>query len=178
MRLTDSYPYTMSELQRITTEYSEAEDRIRLTGELAAGGMLTLWLTQRLLNRLVPHLTAWLEQQTGNAPLAEVRQEMAQQKATSELEPQAPVRADAQAQGVLIHSVDLKAAKVSLALVFKDAAGQGVARLQLQTKPLRQWLGIVHGQYIKAQWPTGVWPVWVEQAPVSVAPINRSAVLH
>jgi ABC-type transporter Mla MlaB component len=168
----------MTALQRITTEYSEAEDRLRLTGELAAGEVLTLWLTQRLLSRLVPHLTAWLEQQTGNAPLAEVRQEMAQQKASSELEPQASVRVDAQAQGVLIHSVDLKAAKVSLSLVFKDATGQEVARLQLQSKPLRQWLGIVHGQYNKAQWPTGVWPVWVEAAQVSVAPKTRSAVLH
>ena len=165
-------------LQRITTEYIEHEDRIRLTCELAAGDVLTLWLTQRMLNRLIPHLCRWLEQQTGNAPLAEVRQEMAQQKARLELERQAPVRADAQAQGVLIHSVDVKAPKASLALVFKESTGQEVARLQLQTKPLRQWLEIVHGQYIKAQWHTGVWPVWVEQAPVSVALINRSAVLH
>jgi len=164
-------------LQRITTEYVDTEDRIRLTGEVAAGEVLTLWLTQRLLNRLIPHLCGWLEQQTGNAPLAEVRQEMAQQKARLELEPQAPVRADAQAQGVLIHSVDLKAATASLALVFKDAAGQEVARLQLQSKPLRQWLGIVHGQYVKAQWPAEVWPAWVQQAPVSKSP-KTSAVLH
>jgi ABC-type transporter Mla MlaB component len=168
----------MTILQRITTEYSEAEDRLRLTGELAAGEVLTLWLTRRLLNRLVPHLTAWLEQQTGNAPLAEVRQGMAQQKASSELEPQAPVRVDVQAQGVLIHSVDLKAAQAAVALVFKNADGQELARLHLQTKPLRQWLGIVHGQYVKAQWPTGVWPVWVEQAKVNAIPQARSAVLH
>lgn len=168
----------MTGLQRITTEYVDTEDRIRLAGELTAGEVLTLWLTQRLLNRLIPHLCRWLEQHTGNAPLAELRQEIAQQKVRSELEPQAPVRAGAQVQGVLIHSVDLKAAKAGMALLFKDVAGQEVARLQLPRKPLRQWLSILHGQYRLAAWPTCVWPAWVEEAQVGLMPKNRSVVLH
>ena len=56
-----------AQLQRITTEYNEPEDRIRLSGELAQGDTVVLWLTQRLLNRLVPHLTAWLSQQLAPA---------------------------------------------------------------------------------------------------------------
>lgn len=52
-------------LQRITTEYRAQEDRLCLTGERANGDAVVLWLTQRLLNRLVPHLTGWLEQQKG-----------------------------------------------------------------------------------------------------------------
>ena len=44
------------DLHRITTEYIDSEDRIRLTGQLASGDTVVLWLTQRLLNRLVPHL--------------------------------------------------------------------------------------------------------------------------
>ena len=52
----------MAELQRITTEFVDAEDRIRLAGEDAAGEAVVLWLTQRLLNRLVAHLCDWLEQ--------------------------------------------------------------------------------------------------------------------
>lgn len=39
-------------LQRITTEYIEAEDRIRLAGE-AGEKTMVLWLTQRFLNRLI-----------------------------------------------------------------------------------------------------------------------------
>lgn len=168
----------MKSLQRITTEYIDSQDRVRLAGELATGEVLTLWLTQRLLNRLIPHLCGWLERHTGNAPLAEVRQEMAQQKARSELEPQAPVRAGARVQGVLIQSVDLKAAKAGIALLFKDAAGQEVARLQLPTMPLRQWLAILHGHYRLAAWPTSVWPAWVEEAQVGLMPKNHSVVLH
>ena len=48
----------MNSLQRITTEYDEREDRIRVSGQLAQGEAVVLWLTQRLLNRLVPHLTS------------------------------------------------------------------------------------------------------------------------
>ena len=50
----------MSELQRITSEYIEAEDRLRLTGEVGEGETETLWLTQRLLTRLLDHLLKWL----------------------------------------------------------------------------------------------------------------------
>lgn len=150
-------------LQRITTEYIEAEDRIRLAGE-AGEKTVVLWLTQRLLNRLIPHLCQWLDQRVGATPLMEVKQEFAQQKARAELEPQPPVRAEPDVQDVLIHSLDLKTANAGMGLQFKDEDGKVIASLQLQPKPLRQWLNIVYDQYRKAQWPTEVWPAWVAQA--------------
>ena len=53
----------MRVLHRLTTDYVEEEDRIRVSGASANGDTVVLWLTQRLLNRLVPHLTAWLAAQ-------------------------------------------------------------------------------------------------------------------
>ena len=44
------------ELQRITTDYHEEQDRLRLTGEDFQHTTTVLWLTQRLLGRMVPHL--------------------------------------------------------------------------------------------------------------------------
>jgi len=55
----------MSSLNRITTEYSELEDRIQLRGEAESKQTVVLWLTQRLLSRLLPYLFAWLENRTG-----------------------------------------------------------------------------------------------------------------
>ncbi len=46
----------MLTLQRITTEYVELEDRILLAGELGNREAVVVWLTQRLLQRLVPVL--------------------------------------------------------------------------------------------------------------------------
>lgn len=166
------------DLKRITTEFIEAEDRIRLTGEVEDGPALVLWLPQRLVNRLIPHLCQWLEQQQGATPFAEVKQLFAQQRAQAELEQQATVHADAQASSALVHSVDIKAVRAGVLLLYKDGGGQGLARLQLQAKPLRQWLGILHAQYLKGGWPNTVWPSWLTQAASTSNPIQRSKVLH
>ena len=64
-----------------------------------------------------------------------------------------------------------------MALTFKGEAGMQ-AKLKLAAQPLRQWLGIVYEQYRKAEWPTGVWPAWVEDAQVSAEASLRSVVLH
>lgn len=167
----------VKDLNRITTEYQEAEDRIRLAGEDAQGQTVVLWLTLRLLNRLIPHLCRWLEQRVGATGLTEVRQEFAQQKARAELEKQPPVRTNPDVQGVLIHSVDLRTANAGMGLQFKDADGYEVACLQLKPQPLRQWLNIVFDQYRKAQWPTAVWPAWVSEARPPETPV-RAEVLH
>ena len=50
------------ELSRITTIYVDKEDRIGLVGEDSNGEHHKLWLTQRLLNRLVEKLLDWLPQ--------------------------------------------------------------------------------------------------------------------
>ena len=36
-------------LDRITTEYIDAEDRLRLSGQSADGSAVVIWLTQRLI---------------------------------------------------------------------------------------------------------------------------------
>jgi len=38
-----------SNLDRITTEYIDAEDRLRLSGKYADGAAVVIWLTQRLI---------------------------------------------------------------------------------------------------------------------------------
>ena len=43
----------MIAISRVTTQYSDVEDRIVLTGEGADGHVYCSWLTQRLANRLL-----------------------------------------------------------------------------------------------------------------------------
>ena len=177
----------MAELQRITTQYVETEDRLRLAGENADGEALVLWLTQRLINRLLPHLCAWLERQTpvddthvyGAAVQAELIQSFAQQAAVVALAPQTPVRSTAQSRSWLVHAVDVTTGDQAVTLTFKDTAATGgaPATLTLADLPLRQWLTILHDQYAAAQWPLTVWPAWALDAP-SPARQAIPAVLH
>ncbi len=168
----------MSDLQRVTTEYVESEDRLRLSGAAADGSTVVLWLTQRLALRLLPLLCGWLEQQTVAGAPMEVVQEFAQQAALAALEPSAPVQAAQEAQAWLVHTVDVNTSAELVRLDFKsEAAGPVRGRLVFAAQPLRQWLGILHDQCRRAGWPESAWPEWMQQAQAQ-PPAGQGARLH
>jgi hypothetical protein len=180
----------MVDLQRITTEYIDSEDRIRLCGESAPNTTVVLWLTQRLLNRLVPHLLGWLEQQTGvsggvaSDVRADVMNSFAQQAALASMEQQAPVQAHSPQSAWLVQSVDVTVNPQLVRLTFKgsDAGQQSTdleAAVAMQALPLRQWLSILHEQCRLAGWVStdaanAVWPEWVQARQ----DVSGGAVLH
>ena len=179
----------MPELQRITTEYVDSEDRIRLCGEVAPNQAVLLWLTQRLLNRLVPYLLGWLEQQVGGSSgesgdvhrraaadtRAEVVNGFAQQAAIAAMEQQSPVQAHTAQTAWLVHTVDVTVNQQFVRLTFKGPPGTAPsissleAGITMHALPLRQWLSILHEQCHRAGWvPTSpeavgaVWPEWIQ----------------
>lgn len=167
-------------LARVTTRYSPAQDRVGLAGALPDGSPLLLWLTQRLLRRMLPPLTAWLEgrgarpEQTGSvadesavqALYADALQGFAQEAAQAHLMPQAPVQVPENAPACLVQVVDVVVTPQALRLVFGDAQG-AVATMELQAQPLRQWLGILYNAWCQADWPTDLWPVWLQESPLA-----------
>lgn len=171
----------MSSLSRLTTEYIEAEDRIRVTGELPAptGGdgprTVVLWLTQRLLNRLLPHLLQWLERHDMPQGWDEV---VHQQAAVAALQPQAPVCSAPESRAWLVQSLQLTCTPESVQLGFQVAAAEDVppADLVLQAQALRQWLNIVYDLYVRASWPLALWPQWLVEARQPAA--RPAALLH
>lgn len=173
----------MADLQRITTEYIDSEDRIRLSGELSPQSTVVLWLTQRLVNRLLPHLLGWLEQQAGNGAMGELFQGFAQQAAMATLEQQPPVQSAPQSMVWLVHAVNLTAAAEGVRLTFRGIGdtsapeGSDAVGLTLHAQPLRQWLGILHAQYCKADWPLTGWPDWLTEAPPPIG-LASHALLH
>ncbi len=77
----------MEEITRITTEYVETEDRIRLSGETPAGSTVMLWIPQRLLNRLIPLLCERIEPPPAAGPREEALNSFAQMAAVQSLAP-------------------------------------------------------------------------------------------
>lgn len=168
----------MSALQRITLDYVDTEDRLRLRGENTEGETVVLWVTQRLLHRLVPHLCSWLEKQTAAGAPVDIVQGFAQQAAQAALEPSEPVPLPPGDAGALVLSVDLTPGETVLALAFKtDAAGPAAASLTFEPQPLRQWLGIVYRACQAAGWPADIWPAWLTEAR-SGERSGQTAVLH
>ena len=166
----------MATLQRITTEYIELEDRIRLTGELAQGHTVVLWFTQRLLNRLIPHLATWLSRQIApassipsvQAAHQDIVQGFAQHAAWAQLAHEPPVRVSSEGLVWRVDSVDIAQSEEAVVLTFKGE-GEAQATLMLAAQPLRQWLGIVFEQYQRGEWPTTAWPGWMEAARTQAA---------
>ncbi len=164
-------------LRRFSTEYLPKEDRIRLLAELKDSQSLVIWLTQRMLNQLLPPLFRWLESHGPNSVQAEVIQSLRQEAARAALEPQAPVRVAAQSQDWLLVAADIKTTARIAHLRFKGADAAQQATLDLGVKPLRQWLNILHDQYRKAGWTRTSWPQWVtEVTAVEVA--KQAPLLH
>lgn len=162
-------------LRRITTEYIDLEDRIRLSGEIENSAPVVIWLTQRLLQRLLPAPLQWLESQAGDSPFAELMRGFAQQAARAELVPQAPVRVVAGGAAWLALAVDITQSQEAVSLTFRGADGQN-ASLTLATKPLRQWLGIVHEAYLRAGWSLDQWPAWLQESAATME--QKAVTLH
>lgn len=161
-------------LQRVTTQFVEAEDRIRLSGEAQGGEVVVWWLTQRLMERLLPLLFQWLQGRDSGAAWAEVAQAFALQAAQAALAPQQPVNPMPQHNGLLVEAVDLSHNESAMTLTFRCADGRST--LHLEAQPMRQWLSIVYQQWQVAGWRTDVWPKWMQE---SVAPGDaQPAMLH
>lgn len=150
----------MNDLQRLTTEYVEAEDRVRISGELASGETVVMWASQRLLLRLLPHLFLWLEKQSSNNIPLEIEQSFAQEAAKAGLAPAPPVQRLAESREWLVTAVDLTPNANALAMSFRSETGQRET-MALQAMALRQWLEIIHSLWCIAEWPSDVWPEWI-----------------
>lgn len=178
-------------LQKFTTEFIPEEDRLRLSGEVDGGQQVVLWLTQRLLRRVVPHLCAWLEKQPvpGASAMhpqvvAQERvqiQHIAQQAAQGALQAQkqAPVQAPPDAFNGLVQIVKLENIEGRLHLVLRVEQEPAVEyRVGFAPVGLRQWLGIVYRHHETAQWPLDIWPQWMAPRGAVGHEVSVAAVLH
>ena len=173
----------MRTLQKITTEFVEIEDRLRVTAVTEDGETVVFWFTQRLLKRLIDHCTNWLikviPDLAKSAAIAnESREEfqtLAQQSAQQEIIEETAVVAQLGSESFLVLEVDLKFDKNSLMLIFKS--DQKIhSCLTFTSQNLRQWLSMVYKLWQKAEWPASIWPEWIntsqQKSVKSNAPIH------
>lgn len=180
----------MGTINRMTIDYVAYEDRVRIGGLREDGSRVAIWLTRRLLERLLPVLLAWLQEEgcdlpgggaraptapsaagdrapggpgsaaPGPLPRSEPLHEFAQQMARSKLPPVPPVEIGANDRSWLAHAIDVERSPSRLHLRFRCADAE-IATASFTAQPLRQWLNILHDAYRKADWPMTVWPDWM-----------------
>lgn len=160
-------------LQRITSEFVEREDRLRVRGALADGQVAVLWLTQRLLNRALPPLIEWLDKQ----PSPELA---AAGQAPAGGAPSAPVVERGGELHHLIDQLDLGFGNSGVRLTFSSTTSgtlEPVGAMILGAAALGQWLEILLRQYRKGQWPETAWGDWPKSNQIS-ASAHQSLTVH
>lgn len=169
---------------RFTTRYDTGEDRIQLLLELPDNNVQVLWLTRRLLNRMLPHLLDRL-QGTGpaasatsapaqsSAPSSEAVQRFSQEAAVSAIVRQPAVapsgKTPAERVSYVVTSVDIRTGPKSLVLDFKGGE-QVLHSLPFGEDALRQWLSIIYAQYRTGEWRETFWPGWIQTPDAAPAP--------
>lgn len=169
------------QLRKLTTRYIVEEDRFRVSAE-ADGSTINLWLTQRLILDLIPHLLRWLDAHTPEQPPRQAEaSEPAEDSAghpeadsgggltpqvTSQLVSQirpavASVDAGKARRSVLVKTIHFQPRDGVLRLVFPLPDEE--AELLLQPEHLRIWLGAFYTGWQQARWPD-IWPDWMKQA--------------
>ncbi len=160
---------------RFTTHYDIREDRIRLAFEQKDESKCVLWLTRRLLSRLIPQIVKILESQTSAGKFmggqrdkgarAEGIQRFNQQAAVSGIGLQKPVQvpeSDLDPQTfILVAGLSLILRRNKIVVEFKDGDTVYLA-IPFSATDLRQWLAVLAHCYKQAQWRENFWPGWMK----------------
>lgn len=146
----------MSILQRITTEYIDIEDRVKVSTECLDGEFVVLWFSQRMLTRLLPHMITWTQKQ--DIQLSHQELPLSQERDAETLSSAPAVSVSEDCPQYLVNSIDISSSPEALALCFKS----GIHHYTLSLKPdaLLFWLEILHALWDQAEWTATPWVSW------------------
>ena len=155
----------------VTMQFDPLEDRIIMDCCNKSKNTQRLWLTRRLLNRLIPSLTDQLEANSSNKISKEMEQAFAQEKAEIKKIKTKSVVLKKDNPSWLVTSVKVEKSKFEFKLLFINENGsesigkddnQKKAEFVLAISNLRQWLNALFKIYTKAEWDTKCFPNWID----------------
>ena len=156
----------MKGIKRISSEFIAVEDRIRLSVEYEDDEVAVLWLTKRLLDRLILPLCVWIENDVGTDISNKIINSFVQEQAYSEIKKQESVKISESVSDWLVMSIDINRSAASAKITFRGIENQ-CGFIEFEKNAIRQWLGIIHRQYIVADWDMSIWPNWFAHGSAS-----------
>jgi len=134
-------------LVKVSVRYSPEEDRVLMNGLGAQGDRIKLWLTARLLQRVVAHMTTVVNLHfVDNRGDADHGNDEAHQGISSE----------SCADEVLVRTVEVKSSGGRLEQIYKDGQELERASLNLSQTELALWLRGLEKCFERAGWPLSV----------------------
>ena len=150
----------------VTMQFDPLEDRLIMDCSDKSKNTQRLWLTRRLLDRLIPSLTDQLEVNSTNKISKELEQSFEQEKAEFYKTKTESVKLIKGNPSWLVTSVKVGKSSHDFKLIFikdkiKKEAYQNKAEFVLAIPNLRQWLNALFKIYLKANWDTNFFPIWI-----------------
>ena len=159
-------------IHTFTGRYDAIEDRLRFDAVDAQGGQQAIFLTRRLVDRVIPVLVSHLEGKTPEGVPADLAQGMSQSRARQArqaVDTTPAVVAGNETPTWLCRTIHLQKADHGLNVIFTDDA-QTDAIMPMVEANLRAVLDIFLDLYTKADWPNAPFPEWIKpDATLTVA---------
>lgn len=131
-----------------------------------------IWLTRRLLVRLIDAMVKAIESETQGRPESDTLQTFTQHRARQAQVEESPVRAVEGSAEWLINRIDLNVSDERLTLkLFSD---EECAILPMPRVNARQWLNIMHRLFEVAEWHYEKWPSWLRES----LSVTQPALVH
>ena len=169
----------MYSLKKVTAEFIETEDRIRLSALSDDDKTVAFWLTQRLLSRLITHLAKWLEKNPPDLQKASSGQnnpdpgfiEPEKKSDRAPFPEQTSVKIKKSDESVLITEVDVKFGENGLVLILKSEK-KSCAKISFTGTEARQWINILLNLWQKGGWPSSLLPQWIKNNSIEETSTN------
>ena len=157
-------------ISTVTMSFNPMEDRVVMDSSDKNEKVERLWLSRRLLDRLIPSLTDQLEVKSSNEIPTEMEHSLAQEKADLDKQEDEPVKMKIKNPSWLVTSIQIRRSESNFQLVFLGENTEvsnitkSQAKFDLATTNLRQWLNAVYKIYLKAEWETKAFPPWLKES--------------
>ena len=144
-------------LTRVTLSYSVDEDRIRFIGLKTSGERICLWLTQRLVNRLVPVLNKIAEAHLiqESCEIAAVQNGLEQ--SSDSVESEIPLDCDEGSESFLVRAIDVTGQPNQIILLLRGVNPADRVLFSLPAKSLGRWFSGLRECFRLAEWSQDVW---------------------
>ena len=152
----------------VTMQFDPLEDRLIMDCSDKSKNTQRLWLTRRLLDRLIPSLTDQLEINSTNKISKELEQSFEQEKAEinkTKTESVKLIKNNPSFKEVTSVKVGKNSKEFKLLFIedkIENENYQNKAEFVLAIPNLRQWLNALFKIYLKANWDTKFFPVWID----------------
>ena len=148
---------TLLLISRMTLSYDFLEDRISMISEFDVDTTMSLDLTRRFLNKLVPHLLNFERESLQRPHGGDEAMEPFDENSTVEEEGRGPVALGPSSERFLVASVDVTAKSDQVILDWKGSEDKTLARLILSQTAATKWLRAIRHCFRQADWSQEAW---------------------